>query len=338
VQSNLDILVSIINYRTPKYTINCVRSVLASGLPEPPLSSQVEKGGGRIVVIDNHSNDGSADEIERWITAEGLTEWVTLLRSDKNLGFSGGHNAVLSSTNASYYLILNSDAVLTPMFFDAILEGVEAHSDAGIFAPRLEGKDGVPQISCFRFASPISELIRAAETRPITKLFQRFDVPLPIDTSDEEIDWVSFACVLIRGELIDEIGLMDEGYFLYFEDAEYCRRASRAGWKIAQVSKARAVHFRGGSGPVKKLQIERRRLPRYFYESRSRFLFQSYGRGGLLLANLLWLTGRGIAHSRRLFRLPVPRANDKEFLDLWIKVLRPGSPSSAPSEHEELNS
>ena len=75
-----------------------------------------------------------------------------------------------------------------------------------------------------------------------------------------EIGWASFACILLRGEMVSAIGPMDEGYFLYFEDAEYCLRARRAGWRVAYVPEARVVHFRGGSGPVKALARARTEL------------------------------------------------------------------------------
>ena len=77
--------------------------------------------------------------------------------------------------------------------------------------------------------------------------------------------WTSFACVLLRREMLDKIGLMDDGFFMYFEDVEFCRRARKAGWEIFHNPKARVIHLRGGSSPVKKNTLERKRLPRYYY-------------------------------------------------------------------------
>jgi GT2 family glycosyltransferase len=116
---------------------------------------------------------------------------------------------------------------------------------------------------------------------------------------------------------------MDDGYFLYFEDTEYCLRAARAGWSVAYVPQARAVHFRGGSGPVKAMAAAKKRLPAYFYASRSRFLYQAHGTAGLWLANLAWLSGRGLAQLRRLAGKPVPPSNAAEARDIWINSLSP---------------
>jgi len=131
------------------------------------------------------------------------------------------------------------------------------------------------------------------------------------------------------GDMVQAIGPMDEGYFLYFEDTEYCLRARRAGWRLASIPKARAIHFRGGSAPVKALARERKRLPAYYYASRARFLHQAHGRAGLWAANLLWHLGRGIASARRLAGKAVPATNDLEARDIWINAFNPTGDSGA---------
>ena len=84
-------------------------------------------------------------------------------------------------------------------------------------------------------------------------MLKRHDVPLAMPPAPGQIGWASFACILLRGAMVQAIGPMDDGYFLYFEDTEYCLRAARAGWQVAYVAQARCVHFRGGSGPVKAM-------------------------------------------------------------------------------------
>jgi len=101
--------------------------------------------------------------------------------------------------------------------------------------------------------------------------------------------------VLVRRAVIDQIGLMDEGYFMYFDDIDYCRRARDAGWKILHWPQARVVHLRGGSGDVKSDVAARRRPRAYLYASRSRYFAKFYGYLGLWLANLMWLAGRIIS-------------------------------------------
>lgn len=317
-----DLLVSIINYKTGELTIECVKSVLADFASSPEVS-------GRIVVVDNASGDGSDQVIADWIAGQESAVPVTLVRSPGNSGFSGGHNQGITVGAARYYLPLNSDAVLREGFCKAILHTADTHPRAGLVAPRIEYDDSEQQISCFRVPSPVSELIRGAQTGFVTKAFKRHEVALEMPPAPDQIGWASFACILLRAEMIEQIGLMDDGYFLYFEDTEYCIRAQRAGWDIVHDPAARVVHFRGGSGPVKSLAKARKRLPTYYYASRSRLLYQAHGRAGLIAANLLWYTGRGIAQLRRLAGKSVPASNEKEARDIWINFMRPLTPHGA---------
>jgi hypothetical protein len=314
--------VSIINFRTAAMTLACLRSALADldGIPA------------RVAIVDNRSDDGSLETLEAGIAAlpEADRARVTLVRSATNSGFSGGHNQGIAACPAEFHLVLNSDALIRPGFFRALLAAARANPAAGLFAPRIEHEDGTPQESAFRFPGPASELMRGARTGFVTRLLARRQIALPVPPPPAAIEWASFACILLRGAMVRAIGPMDEGYFLYFEDIEYCLRARRAGWRILPVPEARAVHFRGGSGPVKSLAKERRRLPPYYYASRTRFLYQAHGWVGLILANLAWHLGRTIAGARALVGRPVPPANAREGRDLWTNALTPLGDRRAP--------
>ena len=305
--------VSIINYCTAELTIQCVRSVLED-------DSQADY---MVTIVDNASGDGSLEKLRAFITGLPDPARVQLVASTTNSGFSGGHNQGIAACEAAYHLVLNSDAVLKPGFLDAILATAEAHPDCGLVAPRIDYDDGTRQISCFRFPTAASELIRGAATGPITRLLRSRDVPLDNPPDPTQVEWASFACILLRDEMIRQIGPMDEGYFLYFEDVEYSWRARQAGWRICLAPEACAVHFRGGSGPVKASQAARKRLPAYYYASRTRVFYKMHGRAGLLMANLMWHLGRGIAQLRRLVGKPVPPATAQEARDIWINVLTP---------------
>jgi GT2 family glycosyltransferase len=316
------VAISIINYRTGPMTLDCVRSVLAD---IGDLDAQV-------VVVDNASGDGSLEEIAAWIAAQPQGTPVTLVRSDRNTGFSGGHNQVMAAVEAEHYLILNSDALLRPGFLCGILAAADAHPEAGLIAPRIETEQGDEQVSCFRFHSPWSELIRGAASGPVTRLLQRHVVPLEPPINPTQIEWASFACILLRSRMVAEIGPMDEGYFLYFEDAEYCLRAHRAGWRIHFEPSAAAVHYKGSSGPVEALGAARKRLPAYYYSSRTRFFWQAHGMTGLVLSNLLWLVGRGLAHLRPVLGKRIPQAMEAEARDIWTNVVHPSGPRYAPGD------
>ena len=217
-----------------------------------------------------------------------------------------------------------------PGFLRTVLSAADANPQAGFVAPRIETENGTVQVNCFRFHSPWSELVRGANSGPITRLLQRRLVALQPPVDPAAIEWASFACILLRGGMVAEIGPMDEGYFLYFEDAEYCLRARRAGWGVVQEPCAAAVHFRGGSGPVKALEKARQRLPPYFYRSRTRFFRQAHGPLGPVLANLMWTAGRTVAQLRRLTGRSVPPAIEAEARDIWINTLQPLGPRRTP--------
>ena len=316
-----DVAISIINYKTGPMTLQAVQSVL----------DDLEGINGLVVVVDNASGDGSADQIDAWIQAHPEAP-VQLVRSEVNTGFSGGHNIGIGAAEADFYLVLNSDALLRKGFLKTILEAARSNPEAGLFAPRIEYDTGEVQTSCFRFPSPFSEFIRSANTGFVTRLLKPYEVALGPDPDTTRIEWASFACILLRGRMVEALGPMDEGYFLYFEDTEYCLRARRAGWSIAYVPQAVAVHFRGGSGPTKALIKARKKLPAYYYASRTRLLYQVHGRGGLWAANLLWYLGRLIANARRLAGksvYPMPKA---EAVGLWTNITTPLGPRRAPGE------
>ncbi len=314
------VAISIINYRTGAMTIAAAASAL----------DDLGDREARLVIVDNASGDGSADEIDAWIKARGDTR-ATLVRSATNSGFSGGHNqGMAAAPEADAYLILNSDALLRPGFFNAIEAAFAANPEAGLIASRLEYEDGTPQQSCFRFASPTSELIRGAATGPVTRLFRRHVVALDLPPDPDQIEWASFASILLRGDMVRAIGPMDEGYFLYFEDAEYALRATRAGWGVIYAPEARTVHFRGGSGPVNAMQAAKKRMPDYYWRSRTRFFRQAHGVTGPLRANLAWCLGRMIAQSRRLVGRAVPADNEKAARDIWTGLSDPLRPTRAP--------
>lgn len=302
--------VSIINYRTGDMTIAAVQSVLDA----------LGDRDAEVIVVDNASGDGSAEQIETWISDTR----VKLVKSVTNSGFSGGHNqGMAAAPGADYYLVLNSDALLHAGFFDAIEAAATVHPKAGLIGAQLEWDDGKVQQSAFRFHSIASELIRGAGSGPVTKLLKHRVVALEIPPDPDQIEWASFACIVLKGDMVRTIGPMDEGYFLYFEDAEYALRAHRAGWGVVYAPEARAIHFRGGSGPVKAMARAKKRMPGYYWRSRTRFLRQACGPFGPLLGNLAWVTGRGVAHLRLLAGKSVPPSNQAEWRDIWTNLFKP---------------
>jgi GT2 family glycosyltransferase len=313
--------VVVINYKTPALIRDCLTA----------LGPELEALDARVAVVDNFSNDGSADDIERWLA--GPEPWkrrVLLIRSKTNSGFSGGNNQGIAALDAPFYLLLNSDALVRPGALAALIGAASRSKDVGIVGPRLEDPDGTAQISCFRFHSPLSEFLSAAQTGPLDALFSFAVVPTAVSDQPIDCQWVSFACVLIRRDAIDAAGPLDEGYFMYFEDADYCARARRAGFRVVYEPAARVVHLRGGSAPVKALMKAKKRPPAYYYAARTRYFRKWYGPLGPVTANAMWTLGRGIAHFRALAGKPAPLICEQQGRDHWINWRDPLGDRRAP--------
>jgi len=307
----------VLNYRTAALTIACLDSLADQ------IAEDIE-----VVVVDNASNDGSAEAIGRAIVARGYTAWARLLQSPVNGGFAAGNNVGIRAVPAQAYMLLNSDTKMCEGAIAAFRRVLRERPDAAIIGPQLVGEDGIAQVSTFRLPSPETELVRASRTGALRKLLGVHDLPMPVGSGTAEPEWLAFACVVIRREVIDRIGLLDEGYFMYFEDIDYCHRARNAGFKILYSPEPRVVHFAGGSSQVTSASgiRERARRPRYFYEARSRYYAKFYGRSGLLRANALFTAGRTVALAREVMG-KAPHLRRLESVDIWMNSVRPFQPS-----------
>jgi GT2 family glycosyltransferase len=296
----------VLNYRTPALVLDCLETLV------PELDPVRDAA----LVVDNASGDDSSEVIRRGITEHGW-KGVRLVVAERNGGFAAGNNVGIRALSADAYLLLNSDTLVRSGAVERLLQALHSDPRVGVVSPRLEWPDGTPQISCFRLHTPWSDLVYTAGTEPVRRLLARWDVPIPVADEPFEPEWTSFAAVLIRGSAVERVGPIDEGFFMYYEDVDYCRRMLDSGWRILHEPRARVVHLRGGSSPVKALQAARKRRPRYFYASRSRYFRNAYGPMGLVAANLAWTAGRGIAFARELAGQKKPHAVERELLDIW---------------------
>ena len=318
----MQLAIVILNYKTPDLVIDCLQS----------LATEVDAERHRVIVVDNHSDDGSVERMQAAIATQNWGQWAEVLPSEVNGGFSAGNNLGIQAIDAEAYLLLNSDTIVRPGAIATLLSTLESHPEAGLVSPRLEWPDATPQISCFRYHSPLSELIDSAATGPVTSLLSRCDVPIAVSDAPMEPDWTSFACVLIRKAVIEQVGLMDEGYFMYYDDVDYCRQARDAGWDILHNPAARVVHLRGGSGSVKSDLAKRKRPRSYLYASRSRYFSKFYGPLGLLLANSMWLLGRSISLLREIVGQKQPHTCEYTAQDIWMNWLNPLKPALVPGK------
>ena len=313
ITNKLLLSVVIINFRTPKLITDCLST----------LFPELKGINARVVVVDNHSEDESPMLIKEWLVEHDKDSKVLFIQSDTNAGFSAGNNLGIKAQNAKYYLLLNSDTLVKLGAIQRILDTIALYPKAGLVSPRLEWPDGAGQESCFRYHNPFSEFMAAAQTGFIDRLLNRYIVPMQVQTQIANPEWTSFACVLIRNEVFQQIGLLDEGYFMYFEDTEFCHRARKAGWEIVHNPEASIIHLHGGSSPLEQNKSLKKRLPRYYFESRTRLFFQMIGRRGLLAANLMWWLGRMVSMPRQLLGRSDKAAIDGQWIDIWTNWLNP---------------
>jgi GT2 family glycosyltransferase len=315
----IDLLVLVVCYRAADLTIDCLRS-LECQIVEVPRS--------KVAICENGSSDDSLRTLRETIDQHGWADWVMLKAIEPNQGFTGGNNAILREVMSwpnppHLVLLLNADTIVRPGALRELFDAAEAHPEAGVISPRLEWPNGNPQISCFRDRGPINEFLTAARTGLISSLLRVRDGGMPISDQPFECEWTSFACALLRREVLLQTGLLDEGFYLYFDDPDYCRRARRDGWRVLHWPTARVVHLRGRSNPTKQLVAELKRRPRYWYISRSRYFAKYYGRLGLWSANVLWWCGRCISLARELVGNKEPHTCQREWLDIWINAIHP---------------
>lgn len=200
--------------------------------------------GVRVIVVDNASSDGSLETI-----ADLPAERIAL---NRNGGFSHGCNVGWRAGDARYALFLNPDARIDPSSLDRLVDVLETASDVGAVAPRIDHSDGPLEYSQRRFPRLRSTYARALF---LHRLFPRASWsdelvrdPAAYERSGSP-DWVSGACILVRRSALEELGGWDEGFFLYSEDTDLCRRLRNAGYDVRFEPGARVIHEGGASAP-----------------------------------------------------------------------------------------
>lgn len=313
------LVIVIVCYRAVELTIDCLRSI------EPEIRALDGVG---VIVCENGTGGDAVAVLEEAVRMKGWSEWASIRSVHPNRGFAGGNNVVLEElltwdTVPEHVLLLNADTTVRPGAIGELLAAADAHPEAGVISPRLEWPDGKPQISCFTHFRPLTELEKAAGIGIITRLLSRYVTAIRLKDELTYPDWTSFACALIRTNVLKEVGVLDPGFFLYFDDPDYCRRVWLAGYKVLNVPSAHVVHLRGKSNPAKELARARKRRPWYHFASRARFYAKYHGRFGLLLANLSWTIGYMIAKTRQLLGGKVAPACEREIFDIWTNFRDP---------------
>ncbi len=286
----------IVNYRTADLTVECLRSL------EPQLSSVANP---QVVVVDNNSGDGSVEKLSAAIEQQGWSSWATLMPLDKNGGFAFGNNASIrvaltAPQKSDYIMLLNPDTVALPGSIKALVDFMDERPEVGIAGSQLRNANDSVECSAHPFPSPLTELDGAARLGVLSRMLGINRVYSQPQDMAFQCDWVSGASMIIRRQVVEEIGLMDENYFLYFEEVDFCRRARQADWQCWHVPDSKVMHLEGVSTGIK---AKAKRRAGYWYDSRRRYFVKFYGIAGLAMTDALWIIGRTSFLVRRALRI-----------------------------------
>jgi N-acetylglucosaminyl-diphospho-decaprenol L-rhamnosyltransferase len=289
--SDVGVVVALVNYCTRDLTLDCLHSLATEVAEFPNL---------RVVVADNASPDGSGAQIAKAIRDNGWASWAKLLQLPKNGGFSYGNNAVVREClddpqPPRYIWLLNTDTIVRPGALRALVDYMEQHPEVGMAGSRLEHPDSVRQCSAFRFHTIASEFEASLGLGVVSKLLKRWAVAPPLTDEPSRYDWISGASMLIRTQVFRDIGLMDEGYFLYYEETDFCLRAEKHGWLCWYVPDSRVIHLVGKSTGVTDAAGQVKRRAPYWFESRRRYFLKHHGLAYAVLADIALATGTALS-------------------------------------------
>ncbi len=283
----IDVSIVILNYNTRDHLRVCLNSLREEG--STTLSPGGEGSiGAEVFVVDNASSDGSTEMVRAEFPE------VELRALDRNLGFSGGNNLVLAGARSPYLLLLNPDTEVQPGALATLLATLAANPRVAAVGPRLLYPDGRYQHSAFRLPGLVQAFFGFFSLVPLDSPWNgRY--PLPRSPSPRPVEHLLGACLLLRREALEAVGLLDERFFIYFEETDWCARARRAGWQLWQVPAATVVHHSGGTT---RLVAEEMSLE--FHRSQAVYYRKHYGLLGYLLLKAIVLLGVSYRLARSL--------------------------------------
>ena len=288
----IDLSIVIVSWNVRRLLQHCLASIYEARETdgnEAPSHAGVEA---QVIVVDNASSDGSVEMVQRRFPE------VHLIANQKNRGFTAGNNQGIAGAEGRYVLLLNPDTEVLGRALTKMVAHADRHPDVGMIGPQLLNPDGSVQSSRRRFptlatafvestwlqptvADARSRPVAGRLTAPLRRVLDRYYVADRPDDVQQDVDWITGAAMLARREAIDEVGPMDEGFFMYSEELDWCRRFREAGWRVVYLPAAQIVHHVGKSSE----QVVAARHVR-FQSSKVRY-FRKY-HGALAAGVLRW--------------------------------------------------
>ena len=251
----------VLNHNTRDLTLSCLHNFVA----------KLRAVGWEVIVVDNGSTDGSEQAIR-----EAFAD-VKVIRSERNLGFAGGNNLGLCEAQGAVVILINSDVLAPAETLRDLADSLLAQPTTGAISAGLMTPEGRPQAFAFGADPTVGYLLRRAAYALLgLGAMHEWDIAQPV-----QVDWVSGACLAVRREVVQQVGLLDENFFLYFEDNDWCLRMRQAGWRVIYEPRLRVTHLGGVSQP------QRRVANQYYYQGLVRFYRKHYGCGPALLLRLV---------------------------------------------------
>ncbi len=227
--------VAIVNYKKGPLLLACLDSIYKTA-----GDLKVE-----VIVVDNASSDGVAELLPTRYPQ------VRLILNLANLGFAKATNQALAEARGSFILLLNPDTVVTEGALQTLVDFLEANPEVGAVGPQMVGPDGAVQLSCRSFPGyataffgHYSFLTRWVPGNPLSRRYLLSDWD---HAETREVDWVSGACIMTRRDVLERVGPLDEQFFLFNEDVDWCKRVRETGWKVVYLPEARVIHHIGAS-------------------------------------------------------------------------------------------
>ncbi len=237
-------------------------SVEESAAAHPTLAGP-RHGRLEIIVVDNASADGSVEMVRAEFPR------VRLIANVDNRGFPAANNQGIALARGRYVLLLNPDTEVVGNALAAMVTYADAHPDVGVVGPQLLNPDGSVQSSRRRFPTLATAFLESTWLQPYAprRVLERYYILDRSDDETQDVDWVKGAALMARGEAIQQVGLMDEDFFMYSEELDWCRRFREAGWRIVYLPSAQIVHYEGKSSeqvvPARHIHFQTSKV-RYF--------------------------------------------------------------------------
>jgi len=259
-----DLTISIVDWNSGRHIIDCLESVPAS----------VKKYSYKTVVVDNNSSYKSTQIISK------LFPGTIIIENDKNIGYACAHNQVISSMDSRYLLLLNPDTVLTEQAIDMVLDFMEGNPRVGVAGCRVLSADGTIQNTIIRYPSLGSEILRSAMeflypfNSLIKQVYYKSHKIIPDFSSPVVVDAISGCFIMLRSEMIKEIGPLEGSFFLFSEEADLCLRARKRNWCCAYLPQATVHHNLGGCREKASQEFSLY----HFYRSRLLYFLKHHGK------------------------------------------------------------